>query len=170
GRPKATQAVIESLTFPNKTHENFRRRKMHLNRTLVQRPAIFRTLVHLFLLFGLAVQVAPAMAAPSTVPGVVNVNTAGAAELAYLPRVGPSLAERIVAFRKENGELQKAEDLILIRGIGEKTFRRLEPFVVVKGKTTLTRKLTTADVEAASAADPQNSESNASKGDGSSQE
>ncbi|MEO1365536.1 MAG: helix-hairpin-helix domain-containing protein [Acidobacteriota bacterium] len=125
---------------------------MHLNRTLVQRPTILRTVLQLFVLFSLALQVAPAVAASGTVPGVVNINTAGAAELAFLPRVGPSLAERIVTFRKENGELKKTEDLILVRGIGEKTFRLLEPFIVVQGKTTLSRKLTTADVEAARAA------------------
>ena len=78
----------------------------------------------------------------------VNVNTAEAAQLAYLPRIGPALAERIVAFRKENGELKSPGDLILVRGIGEKTFKNLEPFVTVEGKTTLSRKLRAADVEA----------------------
>ncbi len=80
---------------------------------------------------------------------VVNINTASAEELAQLPRVGPSLSQRIVAFRKENGDFKKTEDLILVKGIGEKTFKNLEPFIAVEGKTTLSRKLRTADVEAA---------------------
>ena len=80
---------------------------------------------------------------------VVNINTASAEELAQLPRVGPALSQRILAFRKENGNFKKTEDLILVKGIGEKTFKNLEPFITVEGKTTLSRKLRTADVEAA---------------------
>lgn len=83
---------------------------------------------------------------------VVNINTASAEQLALLPRVGPSLSGRILEFRKENGEFKKPEDLILVRGIGEKTFQNLEHFVTVKGETTLKRKLRTTDVEAVMAA------------------
>lgn len=85
-------------------------------------------------------------------PEVVNINTATAEQLALLPRVGPSLSGRILEFRKENGEFKKTEDLILVRGIGEKTFENLEPFVTVKGETTLKRKLRSSDVEAVLAA------------------
>ena len=125
---------------------------MHLDRTLVQRPSLRRVLVHLAVVFAFALQVAPLLAAPAPAPGVVNINTASAAELALLPRVGPALAERMLTFRKENGEWKKTSDVILVRGIGEKTFRLLEPFIVTEGKTTLTRKLRTADVESALAA------------------
>ena len=125
---------------------------MHLNRTLVLRPSVSRSVVQLAIAFALALQVAPLLAAPAPMPGVVNINTASAAELALLPRVGPSLAERMLAFRKENGEWQKTSDLILVRGIGEKTFRLLEPFIVIEGKTTLTRKLRAADIERVQAA------------------
>lgn len=76
-----------------------------------------------------------------TATSVVNINTADATQLALLPRVGPALAQRILDFRQENGEFQAPEDLILVRGIGEKTFRLLEPYVIVKGKTTLTQKV-----------------------------
>lgn len=72
---------------------------------------------------------------------VVNINTADASQLALLPRVGPALSQRILDFRKENGEFEAPEELILVRGIGEKTFELLEPYVVVKGKTTLTEKV-----------------------------
>lgn len=73
--------------------------------------------------------------------GVVNVNTASADELALLPRIGPSIAQRIVDFREENGPFQAAEDLMLVRGIGEKTFELLEPYVALEGETTLTNKV-----------------------------
>lgn len=71
----------------------------------------------------------------------VNVNTADAAQLALLPRVGPSIAQRIVDYRKQNGPFKKAEDLMLVRGIGEKTFELLKPYVATAGETTLKEKV-----------------------------
>ncbi len=73
--------------------------------------------------------------------GVVNVNSANATQLALLPRVGPSVAERIVDFRKQNGPFKKAEDLMLVQGIGEKTFQLLKPYVAIAGETTLKDKV-----------------------------
>jgi competence protein ComEA len=73
-------------------------------------------------------------------PSVVNVNTASAAQLALLPRVGPAVAERILEYREDNGEFAATEDLMLVRGIGEKTWELLEPWVVTSGDTTLDRK------------------------------
>ena len=90
-----------------------------------------------------AVLVALATVLPATAAfgaGVVNINTADRDELTLLPRVGPSLADRIVAFREENGAFEATEELILVRGIGETTFEMLEPFVSVKGETTLKEK------------------------------
>lgn len=71
----------------------------------------------------------------------VNINSADAAQLALLPRVGPSVAQRIVAFRKENGPFKAPEDLMLVQGIGEKTFQLLKPYVAVSGETTLKEKV-----------------------------
>lgn len=73
--------------------------------------------------------------------GVVNVNNAGTTQLALLPRVGPSVAQRIVDYRKENGPFKKPEDLMLVQGIGEKTFQLLKPYVAVSGETTLKEKV-----------------------------
>ncbi|MDZ4698735.1 MAG: helix-hairpin-helix domain-containing protein [Rhodothermales bacterium] len=61
----------------------------------------------------------------------VRINSATAAELERLPRIGPKTAERIVAFRDTNGPFRRPEDLMLIRGIGEKTFEGLRAYVVV---------------------------------------
>ena len=72
---------------------------------------------------------------------VVNVNSADAAQLALLPRVGPSVAQRIIDFRKENGPFKSPEDLMLVPGIGEKTFQLLKPYVAVSGETTLKEKV-----------------------------
>lgn len=83
-----------------------------------------------------------AVAGPAAAAGgKVNVNSAGTDELALLPRVGPSVAQRIVDFRDENGPFETVEDLMLVRGIGEKTFALLEPYVTTSGDTTLTEKV-----------------------------
>lgn len=69
--------------------------------------------------------------APSGEGGPVNLNTAGAAELQELPGVGPTTAQKIITWREENGGFRSVEDLLEIRGIGEKTFAELAPLVTV---------------------------------------
>lgn len=73
--------------------------------------------------------------------GVVNINTAGQEQLTLLPRVGPALARRILDFRDANGKFAASEDLMLVRGIGEKVFALLEPYVALEGETTLREKV-----------------------------
>lgn len=74
---------------------------------------------------------APGNAPSSTNGGKVNLNTADAAALETLPRVGPSLAARILAWREANGRFASVEDLMSVSGIGEKTFAGLKDFVTV---------------------------------------
>ena len=102
-----------------------------------------RALTALLLLAFVAAAV-PAAAAPQ---GVVNVNSADAGQLALLPRIGPSTAARIVEFRDANGPFKAAEDLMLVRGIGERTYELLEPFVVIEGDTTLAEKVRASELE-----------------------
>ena len=61
----------------------------------------------------------------------VNLNTATVTELMQLPRVGARTAERIVAFRKQHGGFLRPEELMNVKGIGEKTFTRLKPYIRV---------------------------------------
>lgn len=56
---------------------------------------------------------------------LVNINTATAEELDTLPGIGPVLAERIVAYREENGPFQTEEDLLQVSGIGEAKLEEL---------------------------------------------
>jgi len=63
--------------------------------------------------------------------GGLNVNTASAAELEELPGIGPATAARIVEYRQKNGSFKKVEDLMNIRGIGEKSFLKLKPLITV---------------------------------------
>jgi competence protein ComEA len=73
--------------------------------------------------------------------GVVNINTASAEQLQLLPRVGPALAGRIIEFREENGSYRTVDEIVAVKGIGEKSFEKLEPFIVTSGETTLTEKV-----------------------------
>lgn len=50
---------------------------------------------------------------------LVNVNTADAEELETLTGIGPSLAQAIVDYRAGHGAFRSAEDLLLVKGIGE---------------------------------------------------
>jgi competence protein ComEA len=96
-----------------------------------------------FPILALAVLVATLAGAadsPSTT-GVVNINTADAEQLQLLPRVGPALANRIVEFREANGPFQNVDEILAVKGIGESSFEKLEPYIVTSGATTLADKV-----------------------------
>jgi len=61
----------------------------------------------------------------------VNLNTATVAQLETLPGIGKATAERILEYRKQNGSFKKVEDLMNVRGVGEKSFLKLKPLVTV---------------------------------------
>jgi competence protein ComEA len=71
----------------------------------------------------------------------VNINQASAAEIARLPRVGAKLADRIVTHRKEHGPFKRVEDLMEVKGVGEKMFASLKPYLSIAGETTLAEKV-----------------------------
>ena len=64
----------------------------------------------------------------------IDVNDASAAELERLPRIGPSLAARIVAWRETNGPFESMESLRHVPGIGPATARLLAPLVTFSGR------------------------------------
>lgn len=102
----------------------------------------------------LAVTAALAVAAagtPTTPQGVVNVNTATAEQLQLLPRIGPAMAQRILDFRDSNGPFQSTDELIAVRGIGERSLEQLRPFVSTDGATTLQAKVRLPRARAADA-------------------
>ena len=96
--------------------------------------------VALMILAALVVTGLGAVAAAAA-EGKINVNEASVEQLALLPRIGPVVAQRIVEFREENGSFKAVEDLMLVRGIGEKTFERLAPYIALSGETTLHEKV-----------------------------
>jgi competence protein ComEA len=78
-----------------------------------------------------AVGEAPPAQSGTTAGGLVNLNTADAATLETLPRVGPALAGRIIDWREANGGFGSVEDLRHVTGIGDKTFADLKDLVTV---------------------------------------
>nr|WP_218853269.1 ComEA family DNA-binding protein [Microbacterium immunditiarum] len=63
--------------------------------------------------------------------GRVNLNTASAAELDSLPRIGPAMAQRILDWRDANGRFTSVEDLLAVPGIGDKMLEALRDLVTV---------------------------------------
>jgi len=68
--------------------------------------------------------------APS-IAGPVDLNTATAAQLQSLPRIGPKIAERILAYRASNGPFRSPHQLLQVSGIGQKTLENLLPLITV---------------------------------------
>jgi len=62
---------------------------------------------------------------------LVNLNTATVEQLDRLPGVGPKTAALIVEYRQKNGGFKKVEDLMNVRGIGEKGFLKLKELITV---------------------------------------
>jgi len=63
--------------------------------------------------------------------GKVDLNTAGQEQFETLPGIGPSLAARIVEHRTKNRSFKRIEELMNVKGIGEKKFLKLKDLVFV---------------------------------------
>ena len=74
---------------------------------------------------------APASETKAPAQSLVNLNTATQAELESLPGIGARTAERILEYRKQSGGFKKIEELMIVKGIGEKAFLKLKPRIVV---------------------------------------
>jgi competence protein ComEA len=79
-----------------------------------------------------AAKSATTAAAPTT---PVNINTATQEQLETLPGLGAKVAQRIIEYRQKNGNFKKVEDLMNVKGIGEKSFLKLKPMLTVSQKS-----------------------------------
>ncbi len=81
----------------------------------------------------------------------VNINQASAKEISNLPRIGAKVAERIVEYRQAHGSFARVEDLMEVKGIGEKLFTQLKPYLTLSGPTTLSEKVSSKGTRGGSA-------------------
>ncbi|MEO8520281.1 MAG: helix-hairpin-helix domain-containing protein [Acidobacteriota bacterium] len=81
-----------------------------------------------------AAKASPAGRVRATPASPVNINAATAAQLQTLPGVGASTAQRILDYRQKNGGFKKIEELMNVRGVGEKSFLKLKPLIVISGE------------------------------------
>ena len=95
---------------------------------------VSRQLAALLGVFLLAPTFAHAQTAAPTVDkagSTINLNTASAADFENLPGIGAKMAERIVEYRQKNGPFKKIEDLMNVKGIGERNFLKLKARLTV---------------------------------------
>lgn len=64
--------------------------------------------------------------------GRMNLNTATQAQLERLPRVGPKMAEKIIAYRAAHGGFRRVAELNNVKGVGDKTLALLAPHLFVE--------------------------------------
>jgi len=74
------------------------------------------------------------------VVAIVNINTASVKELDALPGIGARTAALIVDYRQKNGPFKKIEELMNVRGVGEKSFLKLKPQLTVTAPAATTSK------------------------------
>ncbi len=72
----------------------------------------------------------PAATAPAP-SHLINLNTAGLAELDSLPGIGPTLAQRIIDERQRHGPFARIEDLLRVSGIGPALLEKIRDLVTV---------------------------------------
>jgi competence protein ComEA len=97
-----------------------------MSRELIRKPLLVSALA-LLLLVAASHGVE---AADKSASGLLDINVATMAEFEELPGIGPALARKIVEFRKQNGSFRTVDDLLKIRGIGEKSLARFRDRIV----------------------------------------
>jgi competence protein ComEA len=73
----------------------------------------------------------PPVAATTVSMEVVNLNSATVAQIASLPGIGPKTADLVVQYRQKNGPFKKIEEIMNVRGIGEKSFLKIKDRLTV---------------------------------------
>jgi len=70
--------------------------------------------------------------------GKLNINTADIDELTMLPGIGVVTAGRIIEYRKEKGNFKSIDEIINVKGIGEKKLKMIQGHLAIEGESTLT--------------------------------
>ena|SRR3989338_1407694 len=96
---------------------------------------MLKKLVVLAVLVAVSATASAASKSAKQLTGVVNINTAVAADLMLLPGIGKSKADAIIAYR-QTSPFKSAQDLTKVKGIGEKMLVKIQQHVVLEGPTT----------------------------------
>lgn len=88
-----------------------------------------RVLVSLSLVLFLCAALGAAKKKPPVKP--VNINTASSEELQQVPGIGPATAQKIWQMRKSYGPFKSVDDLLAIRGLGEKRLNKMRKYLTV---------------------------------------
>jgi competence protein ComEA len=93
---------------------------------------LHRTLA-VILCLGLTLMTTTALAQqPKSAPvEKINLNTATSEQLQTLPGIGPALAKTIIDYRTKTGKFTKIEELLNVKGVGEKKFQQIKDRLVV---------------------------------------
>jgi competence protein ComEA len=92
----------------------------------IDRIVAFGLALALALVSSTGVVLAAAKPAPT---GKVDINTASVEQLTSLPGVGEKLAARIVEYREKSGGFKSPQELMNVRGVGEKNFQKIEGYL-----------------------------------------
>ena len=66
------------------------------------------------------------------ISGPININSASVEELTKLPGIGPALAQRIKTYTDQQGPFENKADIVLVKGIGQKLYARIEGLVTTE--------------------------------------
>ncbi|WP_372882035.1 ComEA family DNA-binding protein [Psychromonas sp.] len=61
----------------------------------------------------------------------INLNTATAQQLAVIKGIGEKKAQAIIDYRETNGDFADLSELVNVKGIGESTLTKIQPFVTL---------------------------------------
>jgi competence protein ComEA len=93
------------------------------------RSPVLRVLLCLSLLLCLSATISANKKKPPVKP--VNINTATSEELQQVPGIGPATAQKILQMRKSYGPFKSVDDLLAIRGLGEKRLDKMRKYLTV---------------------------------------
>jgi len=98
------------------------------------RSSRLSTAATFLLILGLALAPSAALAQQKGTPSPtekVNLNTASVDQLQTVPGIGPAMAKRILEHRTKNGKFTKVEEILNVKGIGEKSFQKMKDRLTV---------------------------------------